>query len=152
ALKAYVARNYAAGKRDLYAAFILRCGELAREGARVAMVTQQSWMFQRSFADLRALSAEKIEKAKEGEFTGLLREKTIETLVHLGARAFAEIGGEVVNVALFIISNTEPRDDHRLSALRLTGPMSAREKDAQLKIALNGKGDSYINQPQQKAF
>lgn len=152
ALKAYVARNYTPGKRDLYAAFILRCGELARKGGRVAMVTQQSWMFQRSFADLRALDKEKMAKIKAGEFTGLVRKTTIETLVHLGAGAFAEIGGEVVNVALFVISNTEPSDEHRLSALRLTGPKSAREKEVQLKIALSGRGDNYINQPQQKAF
>ena len=56
-LKAFVAKHYASGKRDLYAAFILRCRELAVEDGHVAMVTQQSWMFLRSYAELRAEEA-----------------------------------------------------------------------------------------------
>ena len=63
-VKRYVEKHFASGKRDLYAAFILRCLELAKpETGRVAMVTQQSWMFLRSFADLRALDEEKLKKA-----------------------------------------------------------------------------------------
>lgn len=63
-LKDFVGKHYAPGKRDLYAAFILRCRELAAEGGYVAMVTQQSWMFLRSYADLRALDRDKLQKAK----------------------------------------------------------------------------------------
>ncbi len=36
-LKRHVERHFAAGKRDLYAAFILRCTDLAARGGRVAM-------------------------------------------------------------------------------------------------------------------
>ena len=46
-VKRYVERHYVPGKRDIYAAFILRCLELARNRGRVAMVTQQTWMFLR---------------------------------------------------------------------------------------------------------
>ena len=90
-LKNYVERHFAAGKRDLYAAFILRCLELAADGGRVAMVTQQSWMFLRSFADLRALDDEKRKKAPKA-FGGVLRETSIEELAHLGEHAFHEFG------------------------------------------------------------
>jgi len=88
-VKRYVETHFPAGKRDLYAAFILRCLELARpETGRVAMVTQQSWMFLRSFADLRAVEEEKLKKTTG--FKGILRETSIETLAHLGPGAFGE--------------------------------------------------------------
>ena len=62
-LKKYVEKYYPSGKRDLYAAFILRCFELCRLNGRVAMVTMQSWMFLRSFAELRAIPEEKLGEA-----------------------------------------------------------------------------------------
>lgn len=128
-LKRHVERHFVAGKRDLYAAFILRCLELAADAGRVAMVTQQSWMFLRSFADLRALDEEKRRKAPRA-FGGVLRETTIETLAHLGPRAFGEIGGEVVNTALFVLAFAEPRPEHRLTAFR------PEEKDGLLREAI----------------
>ncbi|WP_447972353.1 Eco57I restriction-modification methylase domain-containing protein [Nitrospira sp. Kam-Ns4a] len=134
-VKGYVERHFPAGKRDLYAAFILRCLELAADGGRVAMVTQQSWMFLRSFADLRALEEKKMRKAPRA-FRGVLRETTIETLAHLGPRAFAEIGGEVVNTALFVLAKAEPPPEHRLTAFRLVGPKSPEEKDRLLREAI----------------
>src|SRR5260370_19710058 len=84
-LKKYVEKYFPSGKRDLYATFILRSIELCRPYDRVAMVTQQSWMFLRSFAELRAISDEKLPEAlKRGVFTGLLQETRIESLAHLG--------------------------------------------------------------------
>ncbi|MBI2837086.1 MAG: hypothetical protein HYX75_02135 [Acidobacteria bacterium] len=134
-LKRHVELHFSSGKRDLYAAFILRCLQLAADGGRVAMVTQQSWMFLRSFADLRALDGEKRKKAQRA-FGGVLREATIEALAHLGPRAFAEIGGEVVNTALFVLAKAKPAPDHRLTAFRLVGPKSSEEKDSLLREAI----------------
>jgi len=134
-VKHYVESRFVWGKRDLYAAFILRCLELAKpETGRVAMVTQQSWMFLRSFADLRALDAGKLATATG--FTGILRETTIETLAHLGPGAFGEISGEVVNTVLFCLAKKQPSDDHRLTAFRLIGPKSPEEKDRLLRQTL----------------
>src|SRR2546422_7568395 len=66
-LKKYVEMHYPSGKRDLYAAFILRCIELCRPGGRVAMVTMQSWMFLSSFTELRAMPEEKLlDSRKQG--------------------------------------------------------------------------------------
>jgi SAM-dependent methyltransferase len=134
-LKKHVEKHLAAGKRDLYAAFILRCLTLAAPGGRVAMVTQQSWMFLRSFADLRALDDAKRKKAPKA-FTGVLRETSIEALAHLGPRAFGEVTGEVVNTALFVLANAEPPPEHRITAFRLVGPKSPEEKDALLREAI----------------
>jgi hypothetical protein len=134
-VKRYIEAHFVPGKRDLYAAFILRCLELARpETGRVAMVTQQSWMFLRSFADLRTLDEEKLKKAKG--FRGILRETSIETLAHLGPGAFGEISGEVVNIVLFTLAKTSPNTDHRLTAFRLIGPKGPEEKKRLLQTAL----------------
>jgi hypothetical protein len=134
-VKRYVEKHFAPGKRDLYAAFILRCLELAKpETGRVAMVTQQSWMFLRSFADLRALDEEKLKKATG--FKGILRETSIETLAHLGPGAFGEISGEVVNIVLFTLAKSPQKVDHCLTGFRLIGPKSPKEKDKLLRQAL----------------
>ncbi len=128
ALKQHVERHFKPGKRDLYAAFILRDCELAARGCRVAMVTQQSWMFLRSFADLRAVESDKLDQLDDDEFRGVLRATMIVTLAHLGPNAFGEISGEVVNTALFTLSVATPSLDHRLTAFRLVGPKSPEEK------------------------
>lgn len=118
-LKGYLSRNYTPGRRDLYAAFILLCLRLLGRQGRLGMVTQQSWMFQRSYAELRALDEEGLKKAVKDRFKGLLRETTIETLAHLGPHAFTEITGEVVNIALFTVSIMCPERDHSIVAVRL---------------------------------
>jgi len=120
-VKGFVEREYADGKRDLYAAFILRCLDFARPGGYVGMVTQQSWLFLRSFAKLRRR---------------VLEETAVTTLAHLGPRAFEEIGGEVVNVALFTLRRGAPAPEHRITAFRLVGPKSPAEKHRLLLRAL----------------
>jgi len=151
-LKSFVAKHYKAGKRDLYAAFILRCLELSREGGHVAMVTQQSWMFLRSFTSLRAMPEEKLAKAEPGEFRGVLREASIETLAHLGPNAFAEISGEVVNIALFTFRKEPPGPEHRIMALRLVGPKSPVAKERLLSDAVLSENRQVVLRPIQQRF
>ncbi len=85
----FIANNYLSGKTDLFAAFIEKCVRLARQSGKVAMITQQGWMFLTSYQDLR--------KVVQG--------KQIDSLIQLGARAFDEISGEVVQTCAFILSN-----------------------------------------------
>ena len=107
-LKKYVEKYYLSGKRDLYTAFILRCIELCLPGGRVAMVTMQGWMSLRSFVELRAVPDEKLLETKKGDFIGILRETSIEGLVHLGRYAFSEIGNAIVAPVLFTTQRTIP--------------------------------------------
>ena len=128
-LKMYVAAHYQAGKGDLYAAFMLRCRDLCQAGGRVVMVTMQSWMFLRTFAPLRASEEEeRLEQKTSGSFRGILRDSTIEVLAHLGANAFDEISGEVVQTVLFVLCNQLPKSQHRIIAYRVIGPQDATEK------------------------
>jgi type I restriction-modification system DNA methylase subunit len=120
-LKTYVQRHYPQGKRDLYAAFIQRCLQLAEHGGKVTMVTQQSWMFLRSFAELRK---------------GVLEQQTIECLAHLGEHGFEESVAAGAFVALFVLTQLLPATEHRLWAARLIGPKGAEEKASLLRQAV----------------
>ena len=84
----FVKKNYPDSKVDLFAVFIERCRQMTGNNGFQAMITQHSWMFLSKFVNLRV----KIQR------------DTIVNLVHLGARAFEEIGGEVVQTASFVFA------------------------------------------------
>ena len=86
-LNSYIKKHYADSKSDMYAVFIERCVLFTNAVGFQAMITQHSWMFQSTFKKLR----EKI------------LTKSIINMVHLGARAFDEIAGEVVQTTSFIL-------------------------------------------------
>ena len=150
-LRRYIESHYRSGKRDLYAVFILRCLNMCHPCGRLAMVTQQTWMFLKSFADLRSVSEEHLGKGHQPmEPAGLLHETTIETLVHLGANAFEEISGAVVQITLFVLAMRRPPKDHRLCALRLVGAKESSEKMALLKRAVLSEVSGVWFTPVQK--
>ncbi len=153
ALRQYIATYYQAGKRDLYAAFLLRCFDFCQPQGRVAAVTMQSWMFNRSFAALRAVQEEKVAaEQRKGSFTGLLRETCIEALVHLGAHSFEEIVGEIVQSTMFTFVKRIPDQGFRMCAWRFVGLRSVEEKCVAL---LNVKARAYqqmISRPRQSDF
>ena len=95
-LKTYVEKNYKDSKSDLFAVFIERCNEFTKKNCYTSMITMQSWMFLSSFENLRKNIIEKTE---------------IKTLNHLGARAFSEIGGEVVSTVAWISQKKSPKND-----------------------------------------
>ncbi|MDG3012430.1 hypothetical protein G4X40_20015 [Rhodococcus sp. D2-41] len=118
--------EYPDSKSDLFAAFIERCASLARPRGAAAMITMQSWMFLSSYEKLRA---------------SLLMNQRIASMLHLGARAFDSIGGEVVSSTAFVLSNVPPesRGSARERAgtfIRLVDGTSEAEKAAALRTAL----------------
>lgn len=88
----FVKSRYPDSKSDLFAVFMERCLELTCKDGFMAMINQHSWMFLSSYEKLR----EKI-----------IKEHYIDTMVHLGARAFEEIGGEVVQSVAFVLEKGE---------------------------------------------
>ena len=137
-LKNYIQRYYAPGKRDLFAAFILRCLELVQLGGRVAMVTQQSWMFLRSYSNLRATELNNKKLYDDSGFKGLLRETVLETVVHIGTGGFSEISGAVVNSVLFVLRNKMNEHDHQITFFDLTKFSDVDIKDHSLKLLCCG--------------
>lgn len=84
----FVKDRYPDSKSDLFAVFMERTLELTHQNGFMAMINQHSWMFLSSYEKLR----EKI-----------IANHRIDTMVHLGARAFEEIGGEVVQSVAFVL-------------------------------------------------
>jgi len=136
-VKRFIEREYKDGKRDLYAAFILRDLEFARPGGLIGMVTQQSWLFQRDFARLRQT---------------VLSRSTLDCLLHLGPRAFEEISGEVVKVVCFVLRVETPTIQDRFVAARLTGPETAQAKKETLVSALAGRAAGILFGSEQLAL
>ena len=87
-MSAFMRKHYKKSKGDLYSGFIERCTELLADEGRLAMITQQSFMFISSFEDLRG---------------ALLNATVIEAMAHTGPRAFTEVQGEKVNTTAFIL-------------------------------------------------
>lgn len=153
-LRKYIEKYYPSGKRDLYAAFILRGLELCKPNGRMAMVTMQSWMFLRSFANLRLAAKNGDEKAQiKGEFQGLLKETNIEGITHLGRYAFSEIGNAVVAPVLFIANKSALLSRHKIWACRLTAPRPSEiQATLLLKAVQQIEQKNIIFTPLQKDF
>jgi len=125
-LSQFMKDEYPDAKSDLFAGFIERCTNLAGTRGAVAMITMQSWMFLSSYEKLRA---------------SLLSNQRITSMLHLGARAFDSIGGEVVSATAFVLANVPP--ESRGSArkrdgtfIRLVDGTSEAEKIVALSTAL----------------
>ena len=111
-LSEYVKKNYPDSKSDLFAVFIERCGQMTGKNRYQAMITQHAWMFLSSFEKLRAK---------------LLLKDTV-NMVHLGPRAFEEIGGEVVQTTSFVLRNSHIVD-YKGTYCRLIEPTTQQGKE-----------------------
>ena len=92
-LSSFTKKNYVDSKNDLFAVFIEKCVSFAGSGNYVAMITQHSWMFLSKYNGLRTK----------------IQNTIIVNMVHLGARAFEDIGGEVVQTTSFILNKKKLR-------------------------------------------
>lgn len=111
-LSKYLKENYPDSKSDLFAVFIERCLQLAKKTGYIAMITQHAWMFLSSFEKLRKK----------------LLNYDIINMVHLGARAFEEIGGEVVQTTSFVIEK-EFINNYKGTYCRLIAPNTQQGKE-----------------------
>ncbi|TGY98247.1 BREX-1 system adenine-specific DNA-methyltransferase PglX [Petralouisia muris] len=111
-LNKYVKKNYPDSKSDLFAVFIVRCGEMLCKNGYQAMITQHAWMFLSSFEKLRA------------------KLQMIDTvnMAHLGARAFEEIGGEVVQTTSFVMRKSHV-EEYKGVYCRLIEPTTQKGKE-----------------------
>lgn len=108
----FVKKNYPDSKADLFAVFIERCRAMTADNGYQAMITQHSWMFLSSFEKLR-------EK--------MMLTETV-NMAHLGARAFEEIGGEVVQTTAFVRCANHV-DGYKGTYCRLIEPTSQQGKE-----------------------
>jgi len=111
-LSEYVKNKYPDSKTDLFAVFIERNCKMVKENSFLAMITQHAWMFLNSYEKLRK---------------SLMLLDTV-NMVHLGARAFEEIGGEVVQTTSFVLRKRNNRD-YKTTFVRLIEYDQARIKE-----------------------
>ena len=92
-LKAYVQKEYPNSKTDIMATFMERGMEFCSPKGKLAMINMHSWMFITSYKNLRL---------------DLLNHYNIDSMIHLGPRAFDEIGGEIVQCTTFVFAKHAP--------------------------------------------
>lgn len=122
----FVKKYYPDSKSDLFAVFIEVCSRMAAEKRYQAMITQHAWMFLSSYEKLR-------EK--------MMLTETV-NMAHLGARAFEEIGGEVVQTTSFVRCRTHI-DGYKGTYCRLIEPTSQQGKE---DMFLSGENRYFANQ------
>lgn len=122
----FVKKNYPDSKADLFAVFIERCRQMTVNNGFQAMITQHSWMFLSSFEKLR-------EK--------MMLTETV-NMAHLGARAFEEIGGEVVQTTAFVRCVNHV-DGYKGTYCRLIEPTSQQGK---ADMFISGQNQYHVGQ------
>ena len=108
----YVKKNYPDSKSDLFAVFIEKCMQMTKDSRYTAMITQHAFMFLSSYKKLRF-------KLLSSDFVNM---------AHLGARAFEEIGGEVVQTTSFVL-RTSNIENYEATYVRLVDYNSQQEKE-----------------------
>lgn len=94
-LAGYLKEKYKNVYNDLYAVFINKCQSFINRNNYISMITQHSWMFIKSYEYIRKK---------------IIDTTSIVSINHLGARAFEEIQGEVVQSSSFIIRKQNNKD------------------------------------------
>jgi len=89
-LRSFVETRYLEGKSDLFASFMLKGFASLRGNGILSMITMQNWMFLSSYEALRLK---------------MIDNHSLSSMIHLGARAFSQISGEVVQTTAFAFIN-----------------------------------------------
>lgn len=132
-LACWVKDNYPDSKSDLFAVFIERIKKMVHLFGYQSMITQHAWMFLSSFEKLRQK---------------LLSIDTC-NMIHLGARAFEEIGGEVVQTTSFVFRNSNIKD-YKGEYVRLIEPTTQQGKEDMYLQGINrfsAKQDNFSKIP-----
>ena len=123
-LKRFANKHYKRSSTDLCTMFIERAVSLAQRRGAIGMITMHAWMFLDSYRELRPW---------------MLSVMRIDSMAHLGTRAFDSIGGEVVQTTAFTTTNASCDADRAGVYLRLVGGRNEAEKAQLLREAATNK-------------
>ncbi|MGP4976734.1 Eco57I restriction-modification methylase domain-containing protein [Brachybacterium tyrofermentans] len=112
-LQAYIDAWHPDARSEIAAVFIERCFTFADIGGTTAVVSPQNWLLLSSYKKFRL---------------SLLSQRTFDMIARLGSGAFRQITGEVVKVALSIISTNRAGDTHQVA-----GILAHRDKKPEAK-------------------
>lgn len=124
-----IVNDFSEGKADLFSAFILKTLQMTAANGYQAMITMHSWMFLSSFEQMRR-------KVLNYDFVALN---------HLGARAFEEISGEVVQTVSWVMRKKHIKGNAGVF-VRLLDYDSQEKKEA---AYLNGSAQRYFIKQEQ---
>ncbi|MBO4458247.1 MAG: BREX-1 system adenine-specific DNA-methyltransferase PglX [Butyrivibrio sp.] len=123
-LSTYVRDHYSDSRTDLFAVFIEKCRLFSSDF--YAMITQHGWMFLSSFEKLR----------------NNYKNQEIVSMLHLGARAFDEISGEVVQTTSFVY-RCQSNSSYNGCFVRLVDYSGEEDKDKAAISAIRDKNMNY---------
>jgi type II restriction/modification system DNA methylase subunit YeeA len=121
-LAEYLTVNFPDSKSDLFAVF-MEVPYTIKDGY-LAMINQHSWMFLSSFEKLRKK---------------IISFQTVVNMLHLGARAFEEIGGEVVQSTAFVLRNNKL--NYKSVFVRLVDIKDAEKKETMMVETMVNKNN-----------
>ena len=130
AITDFVISKYSAAKQDLATVFILKALEYVRPNGLISLITQHGWMFQSSYEKLR----------------DTILHNSMINMAHLGAGAFEEISGEVVQTTAFVIKKAYCR--HYVSTIERV--VDIDDKECGLVSRTNEKtvcSEQFMNVP-----
>ena len=123
-LKRFANKHYKRSSTDLCTMFIERAASLAQHRGAIGMITMHAWMFLDSYRELRPW---------------MLSAMSIDSMAHLGTRAFDSIGGEVVQTTAFTTTNASCDADRAGAYMRLVDGRNEAEKAQLLREAATNK-------------
>lgn len=135
ALSNYVKKNYEEGKADLFSTFMILAIDRLDDKGKYGMINMHSWMFLSSFEQLRR---------------NILNNYHIDSLLHLGARTFDELSGEVVQNTSYVITKHYYQARNIGSYYRLIDGRNCDDKERQFLTAKELKKILYTNVEQHK--
>lgn len=124
-LSMYLKKHYPDSMADTFAAFMELTNYLKPHGY-LAMINQHSWMFLSSFEKLR----EKI-----------INQTSLCSMLHLGSKAFEEIGGEIVQTTAFVLKNYK-FENYLGTYIKLIDYQNFKEKELRTLEAMDSQ---YVN-------
>ena len=117
----FAEEHHGDAKGDIATAFVSRIFRWLGEQGTQAVVTPQNWLFLTTYRRLRER---------------LLKERTWNVVARLGSGAFETISGEVVNVALTILSAGHPGPQWEMVGVDVSAPRGQRPIKAAEKAEL----------------
>jgi hypothetical protein len=137
-LRAFADEHHREARADLATIFLSRILRWLGPNGAMAVVAPQNWLYQIRYRTLRE---------------ELLGRRTWHLVARLGPGAFETIGGHVVNVALCLISATEPGSDALIAGLDASSIGTPHEKavllrgEAPHRVRTSGPGDAEADAP-----
>ncbi len=125
-LSEYVKKYYPKSKGDMFAIFKEVIVKRTKSAFYSATINQHSWMFLSSYEELRKW---------------LLNNACIDTMIHLGTRAFEELSGDVVQTTAYVTRKCK-LSNYCGNFIKLTEYPNAKQKE--IKYLNNKKEHTYL--------